>query len=72
MIKNFLKNIKHFKNLRNTESLILDDQSTVDINLINFKYQNVECNKDSINSLLNTLKEFNVINDKLYEDLLFD
>ena len=72
LIKNFLKNIKHFKNLRNTESLILDDQSTVDINLINFKYQNVECNKDSINSLLNTLKEFNVINDKLYEDLLFD
>lgn len=66
LVKNFLVNIQIFKKLKETENIKLDDQSTFDINLINFKYQNVERNKEIINELLEKLKDNEIISEELY------
>ena len=71
-IKNFIINIQIFKRLKESEILILDDQSTVDINLINFKYQNIEKNKDIINDILENLKNNDIISEDLYRVSLFN
>ncbi len=71
VVKNFLVNIQIFKRLKESENFKLDDQTTFDINLINFKYQNVERNKDVINQLLQKLKDNDIISEELFNISVF-
>lgn len=66
LIKNFLINIHIYKKLRETSTLKLDDESTFDINSINSKFRHIEYQKDSINEILLTLKNKNIIGEELY------
>jgi len=71
LIKNFLVNIQIFKRLKDSNELKLDDQSNFDINLINFKFQNIEKNKDLINDLLENLRENEIISQDLFNISVF-
>jgi hypothetical protein len=71
LIKNFLVNIQIYKRLKESDNFKLDDQTDINVNLINFKYNNVEKNKNIINEVLEKLRDNQIISQEIYQISFF-